>query len=197
MQIVFSLAYSLVVALLFVLFVILGTQTLYAEPKAPAYPRPSPFGGEPAIFCDFRAGLCQQLKGPSGMPGEAPPSPLTLDEARRLYPEVVKAQENAEKTATDYQDARLDYFRNVFIVASVLGVVAISGALYLFRRVEAMPQGLLLGGLGVVIFGWIQAAEDFGEMDMAPLFAVVAAELVVVLAAGYRFLGSRPAAAGA
>ncbi len=35
MQTVFKLAYSLAVAILFVLFMILGTQTFYAEPEAP------------------------------------------------------------------------------------------------------------------------------------------------------------------
>ena len=115
----------------------------------------------------------------------------------------MKAQEEADQAGRDYaallqryQDDRVDYRRNVFILASVLGVVAVSVALYLFRRVDAMPLGLLLGGIGVVIFGWIQAAGDFGEIGSAPLFAVVSAGLGVVLAAGYRFLGSRPGPAG-
>jgi hypothetical protein len=71
----------------------------------------------------------------------------------------------------------------------VLGVAAVAGGLYLFRRVEAMPLGLLLGGLGVVIYGWVEAAEDFDEIGAAPMFAVVAVGLGIVLAAGYRFLG--------
>ena len=79
----------------------------------------------------------------------------------------------------------------MFILASFLGVAAVAGGLYLFRRVEAMPLGLLLGGLGVVIFGWAQAAPDFGEIGLAPLFVVVAIGLGIVLAAGYRFLGVR------
>jgi len=96
-----------------------------------------------------------------------------------------------------YEDERADYHRNVFILASVLGVAAVAAGLYLFQRVEAMPLGLLLGGLGVVLFGWAQAGEDFGEIGMAPVFAVVAAGLAVVLAVGYRFLGlKRPAGNG-
>jgi len=134
----FKMAYSLVVAILLVLFVILGTRTFYDEPADPKSPLPQAW------------------------------------------------QEHDEDV--------VDYHRNVFIVASVLGVAAIAAGLYLFRRVEAMPLGLLLGGLGVVIFGWAQAAEDFGEIGMAPLFAVVAVGLAIVLAAGYRFAGlARPA----
>jgi len=129
----FKMAYSLVVAILLVLFVILGTRTFYDEPESP----------------DFKS--------------------------QQLYEE--------------YEDDLVDYHRNVFIVASVLGVAAVAAGLYLYQRVEAMPLGLVLGGLGVVIFGWAQAAGDFGEIGMAPLFAVVAVGLAIVLAAGYRFLG--------
>jgi hypothetical protein len=132
MQTAFKLGYSLAVAILFVLFVIVGTRTFYDEPESPTYG-------------------------------------------------------SYEK----YQDDLVDYHRNVFILASVLGEGAVAAGLYLFRRVEAMPLGLLLGGIGVVIFGWVQAAGDFDEIGMAPLFAVVAVGLGLVLAAGYWLLGGR------
>jgi hypothetical protein len=138
MQTAFKLAYSLTVAILLVLFVILGTRTFYDEPESPGY--------------------------------------------------------GSEAAWEQYDDDRADYHRNVFILASGLGVVAVAAGLYLFRRVEAMPLGLVLGGLGVVIYGWVEAAEDFDEIGTAPLFAVVAVGLAIVLAAGYRFLGLvRPA----
>ena len=138
MQTAFKLAYSLTVAILLVLFVILGTRTFYDEPDFPT--------------------------------------------------------DGSELTWERNEDERADYHRNVFMLASVLGVAAVAGGLAIFRRVEALPLGLVLGGLGVVIFGWAQAAEDFGEIGMAPLFAVVAVGLAIVLAAGYRFLGLvRPA----
>ena len=130
----FKVAYSLVVAILIVLFVVLGTRTLYDEPEG---------GG--AVW-------------------------------------------------EQYEQERADYHRNVFIAATVIGVAAVAAGLALFRRVEALPLGLLLGGFGVVIFAWAQAAGDFDEIGMAPLFIVVAIGLVVVLAAGYWFLGlPRPA----
>jgi hypothetical protein len=141
MQTVFKVVYSLVVAILFVLFVILGVRTFYDEPDEP--------------------------------------------------------QDGWRGAQTAYEDDRADYHRNVFILASVLGVAAVAAGLYLFQRVEAMPLGLLLGGLGVVLFGWAQAGEDFGEIGMAPVFAVVAAGLAAVLAVGYRYLGlKRPAGNG-
>ena len=188
MSTLFKLAYSLVVAILLILFAILGIRTFYDEPEAPPYPGASPYLVRPApieaveesIYCE-PDGRCFQ--GGRELT-EADEAELTEEERLNLQ-EQRQFQEQRRK----YEDDRVDYHRNVFILASVLGIAAIAGGLYLFRRVEAMPLGLLLGGLGVVIFGWVQAAEDFGEIGMAPLFVVVAVGLVVVLAAGYRYLG--------
>lgn len=179
MQTVFKVVYSLVVAILFVLSVILGTRTLYAEPDPPLYRYPpSPIGMDPA-YCDsdgrcFKAG--REL--------------TDADQAGLTQEEMTYVREQQQ-----FAEDRREYHRNVFIVAGVLGVVAAAVGLFLFRRVEAMPLGLLLGSLGVVVFGWVQAAEDFGEMGMAPLFAVVTAGLAVVLAVGYWFLGLKRSAA--
>jgi len=179
MQTLFKLAYSLTIAILVVLFVILGTRTFYGEPDEPRYPSGFPPTTKD-LNCDF-TGECFS----NGRP-------LTPEEEQRLTAderEFIARQREFNERQREYQDDRVDYHRNVFIIASVLGIAAIAAGLLLFRRVEAMPLGLLLGGLGVVIFGWAQAADDFGEIGMAPLFAVVAVGLAIVLAVGYRFLG--------
>ena len=183
MQVVFRLAYSLAVAILFVLFVILGTRTFYDEPDAPVYPTAaSPyFAGSPEISCIVREAVCYRVDQVSGPKFD---QRLPLEEARAMYPDVVRGFEEADRVQRDYEtayeeylDDRVDYRRNVFIVANVLGVMAVGAALYLFRRVDAMPLGLLLGGIGVVIFGWVQASDDFDEIGRAScrerVFAVV------------------------
>ena len=185
MQTLFKLGYSLTVGILLVLFVILGTRTFYDEPEEPRYPSGMPPSTKD-LYCDF-TDQCY-LNG----------RPLTPQEEQQLLTaderEFIKGQREQYRQQRQYEDERADYHRNVFIIASVLGVAAVAGGLAIFRRVEAMPLGLVLGGLGVVIFGWAQAAEDFDEIGMAPLFAVVAVGLAIVLAAGYRFLGLvRPA----
>ena len=193
MQIVFRLAYSLAVAILFILFVILGTRTFYGEPEYPRYPEPSRFPAveKPALSCDFQAGVCWD---------PTTGAQISLEEARRLSPAELAAQEEAWIAQQEYQtkyqkyeDDLADYHGIVFIVAAVLGVLAVAAAVYLFGRVDAMPLGLILGGVGVIIFGWVQAADDFDEIGMAPLFIVVAIGLGAVLAAGYRFLAVRGA----
>ena len=202
MQVAFKLGYSLVVAILFVLFVILGVRTFYEGPEAPEFPRlsrpvaiaveppppgvegPPPPGIVEPLFCE-QDGRCFQ----GGRELTAEDEAQLSDEERRF----IQEQQEFQAKRQAYEEERADYHRNVFILASVLGVAAIAAGAALFRRVEAIPLGLVLGGLGVVIFGWAQAAEDFGEIGMAPLFAVVAVGLAVVLAAGYWFLGlARP-----
>jgi hypothetical protein len=198
MQVLFRLAYSLAVAILFVLFVVLGTRTFYKEPDAPVYPTTaSPyFAGPPEIECYIGDGICYRVDQVKGTNFD---QILPLDEARKLYPDVVRAFEEAEKVQREeYQVAYEEYLaelvdhrRNVFIIANVLGVLAMGAALYLFKRVEAMPLGLLGGGIGVVIFGWMRTSDNLDEIGAESLFAVAAVCLAVVLAAGYGFLGLR------
>ena len=198
MQIAFKLGYGLVVAILLVLAVILRIRTFYAEPEGPEHPEelffgpfgPAPVGAAP-IFCEPDGRCFNELTGEE----------VTPEEATQAQQEQIKAQQESfrefeEKRQAFISDERAPYHRNVFILASALGAVAMAAGAALFRRVEAIPLGLLLGGLGVVIFGWAQAAEDFGEIGMAPLFAVVAVGLAVVLATGYWFLGARQPAGG-
>lgn len=194
MQTLFKLAYGLAVAILFVLFVILGTRTFYDEPEAPTFPNIRP-PAKAAPVCDFQTGVCRDSNTGRVLTSDEVAKGLT--ESDKFEKESREAQREYDRKYKAYREDRADYHRNVFVLASILGVAAVAGGLYLFRRVEAMPLGLLLGGIGVVIFGWVQSADDFGEMGTAPLFGVVAAGLAVILAAGYRFLGLvRPGADG-
>ena len=189
MTTVFRVAYSLAVAILFVLFVILGTRTFYSEPDDPGYPTyMGPLGGPvkgagtvaDPLYCD-PDGRC--FKGARLI---TPSEEATLTAEERQYMEQSRAD---SVRRAEYLDERADYHRNVFILASILGAAAVAIGVAFYRRVEALPLGLVLGGMGVVIFGWGQAAEDFGEIGMAPLFLVVAIALAVVMAAGYWFMG--------
>lgn len=184
MQIVFRLAYSLAVAILFILFVILGIRTFYEEPEEPAYerlfPTTKPLVPGEELYCDFD-GRC--FKGSHELTAE---DEAMLTEDERL---LIQELRDFYQRQRDYEDERVDYHRNVFIIATALGVGAVVAGLYLYRRVEALPLGLLLGGFGVVIFGWVQAAEDFDEIGMAPLFIAVGVGLAIVLAAGYWLFG--------
>jgi hypothetical protein len=127
-QSAFRIAYSLAVAILFILFVAFGSRTLFTEPE------------------------------------EFPASPS------------IEAE-------------REDHFRNVFLAAGIAGVAAIVAGVALFRRVEAMPLGLVLGGIGAVSYGWVEWSRGPDEAGSSLLFVVVAAGLALVLGGGYYFLG--------
>lgn len=186
----FKTGYSLVVAILFVLVVILGVHTFYDEPDYPDYPiyrgGPPPLM-EKGIYCEPPRDACY-IQGVE----VTPELEATLSDAEKSY---LQDQREFAKKQRDFENERKDYFRNVFVIATALGVAAIGAGLFLFfRRVEAMPLGLLLGGISVVIYGWIESARGPDEaVGTAPLFAVVAVGFVAVLAAGYWFLGKRQA----
>ena len=90
MQTLFKLTYSLVVAILFILLVILGIRTFYDEPEEPSYPiRPLPIeapdveGSAPSrvepLYCELD-GRC--FKGGTELTAE---DEAELTEEERLY----------------------------------------------------------------------------------------------------------------
>jgi len=181
MQVVFRIAYSLAVAILFILFVIFGTRTLYSEPDYPPYP--GSFAPPPAknIYCEA-----------SGCYTDG--TLITPEVEERLTAaerQVLDDQREFQVLQREYEDDRETYFRNVFIIAAVLGVLAIAIGVVLFSRVEAMPLGLMLGGIGALIYGWVEWARGPEEGSTTLAFAFVTVGLVVVLAGGYWFLGGR------
>lgn len=132
MQAFFRIAYSLAVAILFILFVAFGTRTLFTEPE-------------------------------------------------RAFDSFLSTSQSEE--------AREDYFRNVFLTAGALGIAAIAAGVVLFRRVDAMPLGLVLGGIGALLYGWVEWSRGPDEAGTAVIFAMATVGLVVALGAGYWFLG--------
>ena len=118
-----------------------------------------------------------------------PEDEARLNEEQRAY---VQETREFQVRVREYEDDRVDHSRNVFIAASILGAAAIVAGLSFFRRIEAMPLGLLLGGFGVVLFGWIQAGDEFNEMgDCAALHRRV--YWACRCAGGWLLLPQRPA----
>lgn len=172
MQTAFRLAYSVAVAIFFILVVIFGTQTLYSEPTdAPFGP---PYTGRNVYcrennqcFVDDRE--ITDLNDPTLTAGER---------------EFLRQQREFNNDWDTYQ-------RTVFIISGALGVLAIAAGVALFRRIEGMPMGLVLGGIGAVSYGWAESSDGPGDVGPAPLFILATIGLVVVLAVGYWFLGGR------
>jgi hypothetical protein len=172
MQTAFRLAYGLAVAIFFILVVIFGSRTLYSEPNDRGFSHPYSLRN---IYCndDNRCYLDNREITDNNDPA------LTADER-----EFVRQQR-------DFYDDWDTYSRTVFIIAALLGVLAIAAGVALFRRVEGMPLGLVLGGIGAVIYGWGESSDGQGDVGPAPLFILATIGFVIVLAAGYWFLGGR------
>lgn len=180
-----QVVYSLVLAVLIVLFVVLGARTFFPEPDPPTY---TPFPPTTAdIYCNpdgtcYRAGVLIE--------------PEDEDNLSAAEKEYLEAARDSAQDQLDYQEDLDNYDPALFVAAMILGVAAMTAGLFLYRRVDALPLGLVLGGLGVIIYGWIEGADRFDESSTAPAFAAVTVGLVVVLGAGYYFLGMRHPSAG-
>ena len=191
MQNWFHLAYSLGVALLFVLAVVMGARTFFDQPGDPVYPY-YPMISK-SLSCDFVLEQCA-----SYLPDQQREERLSLQDARTRYPDEFRAVELEHQAQQEYEVALEEFHDDdvarsqaVLMLSSLLGVAAIAAGLYLFPRVDAMPLGLLLGGLGSVIYGAVESRDHYEEIGAAPVFATAAVGFVVLLAAGYWLLRPR------
>lgn len=167
MIVLIKLFYAAAIAALLVLFVAFGIRTFYSPPKAPEFPQPA---------IPVR---------PAPPPGTAQPEPTP--EQR----EFEEAQRRFQEEFARYEDERADYRRNVFLIAAVLGILAVAGGLALSDRFDAIRLGLVAGGLGSFLYGVIQANGDLDNTGPALIFGVAAIGLALVGYAGYRWLSAQ------
>ena len=50
---------------------------------------------------------------------------------------------------------------------------------------------LVAGGVGLIVYGIAQGADDLGDIGPAPIFIVAAIGMAILLAAGYRWLNDQ------
>jgi len=103
--------------------------------------------GEEPLSCDFEA---RCFKGERELTLE---DEGQLTEGERLF---VQERREFYQRYQDYEDDEADHDRNVLVLATALGVMAVVVGLCLFRRIEALPLGLLLGGgVGQAVSGYL------------------------------------------
>jgi hypothetical protein len=162
-----KLFYAAAVATLIVLVVAFGIRTAYEPPEAPQFP-------------EFSRGSF----APIPAPGETP----TPEQE-----EYIEAQERYQETYRDYEED-LERYRSIVLgLCALFGVAAIAGGVFLNPKLDALRLGLVAGGLFTLIYGVIQAEGDFDGLGAAAVFAIAGVGLVVILAAGYRWLDAREA----
>jgi hypothetical protein len=166
MTVLLKLLYAASIAALIVLAVAFGVRTFYPPPEEPEFPRATPDLFRPVP------------------PSPTQPTP-TLTPAQQEFEE---AQIRYQEEYDDYREELEDYHAVVFAVAALLGVAAVAGGVALSSRLDALRLGLVGGGLGTLVYGVIQAEGDLDSIGAAAVFVIVALGLVLVLAAGYRWL---------
>ncbi len=83
----------------------------------------------------------------------------------------------------DYDAVRKIYTRNVFIIAGVIGVIAIFvGTLW---KIEFLASGLMFGGLILLFYATVRF---FGDADKLLRVIIIFVELLLVLWIGYKKL---------
>jgi hypothetical protein len=194
LKVSFQIAYGVAAGLLFVLVVFFGTRTIEAEPQREDYPAPNLLPAGYSIRCES-SGECY-FETYDASTGNIDRQLITPELEESLNP--AEREHLARLRNFESYDERLaDNLRLAFAVATAAGVLGIAAAVWLFRRVETVPLGLMLGGIGSLIYGWVQYMRVPGEADTAVTFGIVTAGLVLVLAGGYWFLGRRPSGAEA
>jgi len=153
--------YVMVIGVLIVLLVIFGIEAFYPEPPYPEYLSATRWLGPPPPYDSPEYGEWQQ--------GQA--------EEQQEWMKVYEA----------YRQEVAIHHRNIFFVVLPLGLVFAVGGTFIRRRLDIFGAGLILGGLGTMIYAIAQH-----NLDSKLRFAGVAVALVVLIFVGYKaFLSSR------
>ena len=86
---------------------------------------------------------------------------------------------------SQFEDAREDYYRDVSATAAAVGIAAIMAGAVQSRLLPVVPLGMMLGGLGAVMYGVAKWLSGPAELSASALFIIVAGGFILLLAAGY------------
>lgn len=172
-----QIAVAVAVAVLFALFVGLLIDLVYESPQYADYckeefgPRPVPIASKETL-CDYEYGeeyqKCVDERGLPRFTYNASGCPV-YDRCDTCYIQF----DNATKV----------YNRNVFLVASVIGLVAIfAGTMW---KIEFLGTGLMFGGILLLFYGTVRF---FPAADKLLRVIIIFLELLIVIWIGYKKL---------
>jgi len=102
-------------------------------------------------------------------------------------PEYEEWQQECTSIVDEYQQEAAVHDRNIFSVVLPLGVIFAVVGTFVRRRLDIFGAGLILGGIGTMIF----AVTPY-DLDNIPRFIGIAAILAVLIFVGYKvFLSLR------
>ena len=151
--------YVVAIAVALVLLVVAGVEAFY---PAPEYP-------------DF-----------SGYP-EYPMPAYNSTEWEEWEQEWTEAEEEYQQALEEYRQKAAVHDKNVFLIVLPLGAVFAIGGTFLQRRQDIFGAGLILGGIGTMIFAIVPY-----DLENIPRFIGIAVILAVLIFVGYKvFLSLR------
>lgn len=164
--------YVLTITAFLIMLVAFGISAFYQPPESPEY-------------------SCTPMPIPVGQTAPSPGTP-EYEEWQKQQEEWEKCNEENSKLWEPYNESMKDYYRNVFFISYPCGLLFVVLGLALRPRLDVIKPGLLLGGMGTIIYA-IAQADLISEIR----FAGVAVGLIVLLYVGYKtLLEKRPASEG-
>jgi len=102
-------------------------------------------------------------------------------------PEYEEWEQEWREAVAAYDEEAAVRDRNIFLIVLPLGVVFAVGGTFLQRRLDIFGAGLILGGIGTMIFAVVPY-----DLEAIPRFIGIAVILAVLAFVGYKvFLSSR------
>lgn len=155
---ILRVTYVVAIAVVLVLLVIMGIHAFYPLPPYPEYP---------------------------GYPDHPPAYNST--EYEEWQQQWREAEEEYQQAVEEYHREAAVHNRNIFFIVLPLGVMFAVGGTFIRRRVDIFGVGLILGGIGTMIFSIAPY-----DLDNTMRFIGIAVVLVVLIFVGYKvFLSAR------
>ncbi len=177
-----QIAIAAAVAILSAVFIALLIDAVYQEPQWSDYcedefgPRSKPVPASIETGCDYNYGdEEQQCYRDGGLV------------RTKLNESGCPVFDKCDFCNKDYDAVRKIYTRNVFIIAGVIGVVAIfAGTLW---KIEFLASGLMFGGIILLFYATMRY---FHDADKLLRVIIIFVELLLVLWIGYKKLYEKP-----
>jgi hypothetical protein len=100
-------------------------------------------------------------------------------------PEYEEWEQEWREAVAAYDEEAAVRDRNIFLIVLPLGVVFAVGGTFLQRRLDIFGAGLILGGIGTMIFAIVPY-----DLDNIPRFIGIAVILAVLIFVGYKVVPS-------
>lgn len=147
---------------------LLGIQAFYPEP-------------EYDDFCDDRLRIAEPMFAMAECADD-----MTVGECRQLSREPEPDKDKIQLCQEDYDQSREVYSRNFFIIANVLGVLALIVSFFLFLNVSSMTvtniaSGIACSGIVMILWAFMRGWEGTDD-KLKFVVGLIIAAIVITLA---------------